>query len=507
MEKLKQLALRPKRRSELTAAGLRHWVLAFVVCNFNVDLGPEIELVYPPSIEFSQSDLLAMCFSSFPERHDTEIVDDISFQYSIRNNSPDVRLDSPHAPYGSASDLYGHCVFRQEYDRRTKRSFNQKSLVLISNHDFPALYLAILQKMTASGLISDPSALEAACAEIASWPAPSIGRLELPFLGSVFVLEIAPHAAFPMQGLPTPLAMQQATRLALYAYQPVGIWSKLIPCMPSLSELYVLFEKLLICESVIVLARSPQLCSEFVSAMKDLIRPVPYAGIVRPYVVMQSDFISMGIDGGMPRPIIVGITNPFLLQRILGSMDKSGRPKPHVISLNDSGEPLDTVPLKPQRSQRHNKTLGAAEASGPGKKYLKSDHSFMKEISNMMKSEASSEMVGSVVRRHFAELSAQFLSPVHRYLATSMSSTSVLSPGGNVQYGNFSEAEFLKSLGKFGTSVNFRGQNPIQRHRARDGLYEQFCRSPNFYSWLEMKLSLEKEASAGLLSQSPTKPG
>jgi hypothetical protein len=54
-------------------------------------------------------------------------------------------------------------------------------------------------------------------------------------------------------------------------------------------------------------------------------------------------------------------------------------------------------------------------------------------------------------------------------------------------------------VSKHGTSVKFRGSGPIQRHRARDGLYENFCKSSNFYSWLEMKISLENEASAGML--------
>jgi hypothetical protein len=39
----------------------------------------------------------------------------------------------------------------------------------------------------------------------------------------------------------------------------------------------------------------------------------------------------------------------------------------------------------------------------------------------------------------------------------------------------------------------------MQRHKARDGLYAAFCGSENFYSWLDMKISLENEASAGLL--------
>lgn len=187
MDKLKK-PIHPHRNSPSLSP--RKWIIAFVVCNFNVDLGPEIELVYPPDVHFSTSDLSAICFNSFPERHDTEMHEDLCFQFSIHNGSPDIRLDSPCPPYGSPSELYGHCIFRQEYDHNTKRAFSQKSLVLISNHDFPAFYLDTLQKLTRSGLISDPNALEAACSQISSWLAPSVGKHELPFMGSLLMLEM-----------------------------------------------------------------------------------------------------------------------------------------------------------------------------------------------------------------------------------------------------------------------------------------------------------------------------
>lgn len=116
--------------------------------------------------------------------------EDLSFQFSIRNRSPDVLLSSPCAPHGSPSTFYGSCLFRQEFDGTTKRSYNQKSLVLISNHNFPAFYMKLLQQMTSSGILCDPNTFEAACTQISAWPPPSIGRHELPFLGSLLVLEM-----------------------------------------------------------------------------------------------------------------------------------------------------------------------------------------------------------------------------------------------------------------------------------------------------------------------------
>jgi hypothetical protein len=72
----------------------------------------------------------------------------------------------------------------------TKRSYNQKSLVLISNHHFPAFHSKLLQIVTDLGLISDPSRLEVACAEISKWGPPSVGHHDLPFLGYILALEM-----------------------------------------------------------------------------------------------------------------------------------------------------------------------------------------------------------------------------------------------------------------------------------------------------------------------------
>ncbi|KAK7533275.1 uncharacterized protein J3D65DRAFT_558287 [Phyllosticta citribraziliensis] len=482
----------------------RHWAISFVVCDFNVDVGPEVLFVYPPDTAFSQADLTAICFNSFPEQQNPEMGEDLNFQFTIRNRSPDILLGSPCPPYGSPNSFYCNCVFRQEFDRNTKRRFNQKSLVLVSNHNFPAFFTKILHLMTAGGILCDPTTFEVACSQISSWPPPSVGRLELPFLGSLLVLEIAPHLGFPLQGLVSArLHHAETISQPIYAYQPVTSWANLVSFFPSLSELYTVFERMLLCENIIVIAKSPQLCSHVVSGLVDLIKPIPYAGDVKPYVTMQSEFCVAGFNGGTSRHFIVGITNPFLLQRILNAAEASQSSTPYVIYLQKPNSP---VPVKLYRSQLACPPgfdiPGGIPSNLDVKKHLKPDRAFLQNLdSNLRAGQAIPDTVGPLIRRHFAELTAQFLAPILRYLATGMASN-VKSPGGNLQYPNFSEADFLTSLAKHGTSVKFRGQGPLQRHRMRDALYVEFCRSPNFYSHLEMKLSLEREASAGLLNHS-----
>jgi hypothetical protein len=465
-----------------------------------------VEILYPPDVPFSAADLTAVCFNGFPEQQNSETAEDLTFHFTISNNSPDILLSSPRPPHGSPTNFYGCCVFRQEFDHTEKRSFNQRSLVLISNHNFTSFYHTLLQHMTQSGPISDPANLEVAFSQIMAWPPPSLGRHELPFLGSVITVDIAPHHAFPLQGLPGPTPLISDQPSSIYAYEPLGSWNTIMPFFPCITDLYVVYEKLLLCESVIVIASNPKLCSSAVSALLDMIRPVPYAGEIREYMTMQSDFRSIGIDGGTPRPFILGITNPFLLKRVLTATEGKDRTRPHILYLQNFQGPVPTkrhhsLHRKSSRNALLDLPGGGIDAHPPSKRFLRSDSQVISQIEMLLRLDAPTHELGPVIRRHFAELTAQFLAPINRYLATSVSA-SVLASGSDLHYASFSASDFLRDLSKHGTSVKFRGQGPIQKHRAKYALYESFVKSPNFYSWLDMKLSLEKEASAGLLGAS-----
>jgi hypothetical protein len=159
-------------------------------------LGPEIEYVYPPDTTFSQTDLSTICFNSFPERHDGDIQEDMYFNFNLRNNSPDINLSSPSPPYGNADQFHGVSVFRQEYDGTTKRSFNQKSLVIISSHDFAVFFMSLLRVITTGSNLGDVARLEAACAQVEGWPPPRIGKQELPFLGGIITLDVFVYFVF-----------------------------------------------------------------------------------------------------------------------------------------------------------------------------------------------------------------------------------------------------------------------------------------------------------------------
>jgi hypothetical protein len=289
---------------------------------------------------------------------------------------------------------------------------------------------------------------------------------------------------------------EKADHLPINAYQPVASWEKFVRHFPSLWDLYKVFEKMLLSESVIVVAKNPQICSEVISALVDLIKPIPYAGDIRPYLPMQSDFFTAASDRGPNRSSIIGITNPFLLKRLAGQLPAGHAP--YILHLQDQ---QPSIPLKAD----HDAHQRRADLELPGspmphphfKSYIKPDVSFLRSLDAMLANQDPT--FSPTIRRHFSLLAAQFLAPFNRYFATLMSSV-VTSPGGNLNYHNFSEADFLANLRRHSSSVPFKGNTALARHKSRDALYTAFCRSASFYSWLEMKLSLEKEASAGLLN-------
>ncbi|KAF2664469.1 hypothetical protein BT63DRAFT_429236 [Microthyrium microscopicum] len=529
---------------------LRQWILCFVVCNFNVDIGPEVEVVYPSDTPFSAVDLSTICFDSFPERHDGEITEDMYYNFTLRNNSPDINLTSPSPPYGSPESFHGVTVFRQEYDGSSKRRFNQKSLVIISNHEFSSFFMNLLRVIVTGSNIGDITRLESACAQIEGWPPPRIGTQELPFLGGKMVLEIPPYQSFPLSGLPSPLSASTSLLSHVSAYEPTENWPSLLPLLHSPATLYILYERLLLGDPIIVLGTSPSHVSAIITALTDLIRPIPYAGTIRPYLPMQSTGLmgeaALFDPSAYTTPYIAGITNPFLLQR-LSTPNIPNISTPYILALSSPptapnlNAPNTTTPssgysiLHPSRSLRHRHSSRRIDVPGTPIKsqpkpihHLKADRTFLTALSDAHSGDASAALG---VRRHFADLTAKLLAPANRFLATGADASAAIAvsqasgasqvrgvkvvnnEGEAMGYeskveiqmaveagevSNFSVDAFLLAL-ESQVPAPFVGQTVRGRQRSRDAFYARFCASGNFEAWLELRRANERLGGAGLL--------
>jgi hypothetical protein len=123
--------------------------------------------------------------------------------------------------------------------------------------------------------------------------------------------------------------------------------------------------------------------------------------------------------------------------------------------------------------------------------------SSLRSVLDLTLTATAAQEIGRLVRRHFAYLSALFLAPLNRYLATLTTETP---ESKTIDMGSFSEEEFLESLSKYGCSVNFKGKTSYNRHRNAETFYRKFCRSPSFFTWLEMKMRLQTADQNGALT-------
>nr|KAJ3422052.1 Protein dennd6b [Polyrhizophydium stewartii] len=332
------------------------WVFCFCLVNFDLELGQAIELIYPP-IEFSETEKQTIAFSAFPDSNSSEHVGDSCFTFRIRNSnfckrlylkehypssqqssqqqnrSPQPALSTAPMAAESAAAVrgnvglpvdtdgytYGFVFFRQQVDKEVRRGYLQKSLVLLTPHPWPGLFLNVVSLLgpeLMSSLVADrrtnartqdPHApafqgmalLESACFNVASWPAPPSSLspelsyfstvLLLPFLGRALRYSFPPTPRFPqLHELPRQGAHEVIT----------GGTDNLPPALCTPGNFYPLFESspellwtcwelMVIGEPIMVVGDTPRSCSELVWALVELIKPIPFGGDFRPYFTIQ----------------------------------------------------------------------------------------------------------------------------------------------------------------------------------------------------------------------------
>ena len=119
---------------------------------------------------------------SFPERTNSDATEDSAFHFRFRHSSPDVLCQTANE---DPAYWYGFCLFRQQRDTAVKRNYRQKSLVLVSQHDYAPLFAYLIKTISLLDFEVSPTLIESACSNIAAWGPPEVGLQELPFLGSL----------------------------------------------------------------------------------------------------------------------------------------------------------------------------------------------------------------------------------------------------------------------------------------------------------------------------------
>ncbi|KAK9323989.1 hypothetical protein V1517DRAFT_272801 [Lipomyces orientalis] len=436
------------------------WIVCFCALDFNVDIGPEFECIYPP-VNFSEQDLKTICFSSFPEQSYSENA--LTFHTFRFKPTSNLQLPSSafspilsQSPFPNEGYLYGYVVFQQRKDTSRVRHYSQKSLALISPFEFPALFELVVRKAAkyCFGPVLVPT-LQTAAGHIACWPDPEAvmtkfnaagnGKrkgLDLAYLGDKIRVLVSSDPLLP-------LADFVGNDSDVYLFGKVGSWGTLVKELVDVAELYTMYELVMLGQSVAVLANTPSMCSKLVSNVVDLIKPIPYTGLVRDYITMYSDIESLNIISANPVPGVIGFTNPFLAQMVNeceGAVSLVDISTHHATrrssSLNVSLLPilLDLMPVTaaPQPMtldllypvtatvdwQRRSlkkmfRTFGMTKSrssSARRSRYLARDRQFLKTLRQMLADDASCVKIDKYIRLYFANLTAKILAPIKRYL-------------------------------------------------------------------------------------------
>ncbi|KIP11168.1 hypothetical protein PHLGIDRAFT_114828 [Phlebiopsis gigantea 11061_1 CR5-6] len=386
------------------------------------------------SVSGSRSDdLQSFAFSSFP---DSPQLDSGSYihSYRIRQPSSLAQSDDAHERYCSQDGfIYGFSHFTQRRDSTSKRGYQQRSVVILTQHPYPSLFYSIMSYLGRSFLSHGGPMLEVACHNIANWSDPQLGAaLELGFLGYVFTVE-----------LPTSLDAQQSSK-ALRSpekYDPeshaslVEILASLSPQDPpiidpfeaAISHIWSIWECILLCEPVLVFGPSAAVTSQVIWWLRDLLRPIPLTGDFRPFFTIHDvDNVTL-LNARQPQAgLLLGVTNPFF--------EKKCSHWPHILSLGSPKRQIihttsNVILAANSDVYRKGKTsshaLEISVGPSPGwttkthKRYISKDQALLKKLEDSFRGdEHSRQRASEALREHLTSRTAAFLMPLQRYLNT-----------------------------------------------------------------------------------------
>jgi hypothetical protein len=464
-------------------AGLSRWIVCFIVVQFDVDIGPDLKIIRP-AIKFSEDEFRTICFSSLPERTSS------CMELGSTSAMVTQEFHTFRFVHTDGSILHANCLFSQCKDPSRMRGYIQESLVIISTHNLPFLFHSCLKQIMTHNMFLDCSLdhkvpiLDAAINNISQWPDPEFDcAIELGFLGSVLRMILPPPV------LVNPLTSQNL----------VESWShSFISLFHDLSDLYMLYECVILGRPMIVYGSTPNLCSTFIHTILDLIRPVPYGRSILEYVTIHSCPTDFGHG-------ITGLTNPFLLNGI----DQvapfvfilSNHKVQTASSFHDSSQLEEENRIK-AIVRSTNKAITRARLLAPDAKFLSSLTSPSNNIRIPDRIDTGPYEVQSfdqddlamdhAIRFHFATLTSKLLSPVAAWTG---------------KYRAFNVRQFTREMAaEDWTNNNSRlfttpNQSMLHRISSRTSLfagpsnkgiltgkqlfYKEFVKSSNFALWLE----------------------
>ncbi|KAI0087267.1 DUF1630-domain-containing protein [Irpex rosettiformis] len=480
LDDLSTLSMEPSKVTRL-----RRWIISLVVVDFDIDYGPKVTGIYPP-LQFSAQEESNIAFSSFPDSPQAESG---SYIHSFRIRCPAsvAQAAMDEITPGAEVDgfIYGFAHFTQRRDPKSKRGYQQRSLVILSQHAYPSLFYSMSSYLGEEFLSHGGPMLEVACHNVANWPDPHPSTtLELGFLGYVFTTDLPEasgaqlaNALNKVQAKPDPYMHIIAT----LAPQQPPIIDALQSC---LAHLWSIWECLILCEPILVFGTSAAMASQVVWWLRGLLHPIPLAGDFRPFFTIHDSDHSTLVNCRAPQAgLLLGVTNPFF--------NRACSHWPHVLSVGPS---------------KKKATQGSANISGgpplgwttkTHKRHVSKDLVLLRKLQDALHRDERAQLEASeALREHLTSRTTAFLVPLQRYLNTLIPTHAdpAPTPFPPARLKPFNENAFFASLKANGSPL------PFKRSAKRKDFYEKWMRTRAFGLWL----AGQEEVVNRVLSEPPS---
>lgn len=439
------------------------------------------------------------------------------------------------------SYMYGYVFNRQRHDERLKRGGEQKSVVILSQNPFSSVFRPLLQIMGPLYFDVGKKALEHIAAFVSLWPSPAPGILmELPIGNAVLKVNLPPAHCLPSESGTAfeEFASSMAPLLPTNQSVPQGLFhdSDIFGVFRGiLLQLWLLWELLLIGEPILIIAPTPPQCCEAVAGLVSLVAPLLCSVDFRPYFTIHDpEFAHLNSirDGDTFPPMVLGVTNLFFLKalRNIPHIVSVGSPAPNSNRLPFASRSTGRIPGRPDGFGLQQLSLKKFSPSGllnavklrrDGPLCLMTEHkeavwstysAITKPDTSILNrlidaglsprvEESMSVVNNEILRRHFLELTTNFLAPFGPYFkaTTPLEGTSPFVDPPPLPL--FSTDEFLGNL-------SARGPGKFLMKRMKSNwldLYRRFLRGPNFLPWFQRRHAVAEQEQQRLWRQARMK--
>ncbi|MCE3216236.1 hypothetical protein HAX54_005665 [Datura stramonium] len=433
--------------------------------------------------------------------------------------------------------LYGFVFNRQRHDERLKRGGEQKSVVILSHNPFSSVFRPLLQIMGPLYFDIGKKALNFIASYVSMWPVPVPGQLmELPIGNATLKVNLPPAHCMPLDCgvLFEELASPIAPFLPSSQSVPQGLFhdADLFGTFRGLlMQLWKLWELLLIGEPILIIAPTPPQCCEAVAGLVSLVAPLLCSIDFRPYFTIHDpDFAHLNSlqEGAAFPPMILGVTNLFFLKslRRIPHILSVGNPVMNAARLLSARASTGRIPAGPEGLSLPNLSLNrftpsnflnAIKLRRDGPLCLMTEHkeAFWSSYAPITKPDTSilnrlidagmsprveesmSVVNNDILRRHFLELTTNFLAPFgpyYRPTTPSEGSSPYVDPP---PLPTFNAEDFL-------TSLSARGPGKFLLKRMKSNwldLYRRFLKGHNFLPWFQRKRAVAEQEQYRLWRQ------